>query len=143
MGFFVACLVRAHDNHSNHSPAPAAPLQAARAEEEEGAKEEEEEEEDVDDREEVVVDSESHQERTKRTDVAADRGAPGDRAHASPAQREGGAVNRCASVVGEKGLGSRPSRLSLKRAGRSGRGLRGGLLLKRHFARGFGRSAFY
>ena len=140
MGFFVACLVRAHDNHSNHNPAPAAPLQAARAEEEEGAKEEEREEED---REEVVADSESHQERTKRTDVAADRGAPGDRAQASPTQREGGAVNRGTSVVGQKVLGSRPTRLSLKRAGRSGRGLRGGLLLKRHFSRGFGRSAFY
>ena len=140
MGFFVACLVRAHDNHN---PAPAAPLQAARAEEEEGANEEEEEEEDVDDRNEGVDDSESHEESTKRTDVAADRGAPGDCAHASPAQGEGGAVNRGASVVGKKGLGSRPSRLSLKRAERSGRGLRGGLLLKRHFARGFGRSAFY
>jgi len=141
MGFFVACLVRAHDNHN---PAPVAPLQAARAEEEEGAKDEEvEEEEVVDDREEVADDSERHQESTKRTDVAADRGAPGDCAHASTAQREGGAVNRGASVLGEKGLGRRPSRLSLKRAKRSERGLRGGLLLKRHFARGFGRSAFY
>ena len=141
MGFFVACLVRSHDKaeEKDASHAPHASLEAAcAAEEEESHKDNQRE----------VVDEIGGQLESK-ADKAAQRRAPSGRLSGQvpkgttvPEPAHGAAGD---SIPGKEGArrGSQPRRPSVQRAAQNGRGLRGGVLLKRHFARGFGRSAFY